>query len=69
MSRTAPDADRATPKEPVWELPREGKCSTGFRYCKGRGELKRDPFDYEIADRTVYRYLCDSCEQRFAYHI
>lgn len=45
----------------AWELPVTAKCSYGSKYCTGTGIHRLDPYDSDVNNRNVFRYLCDPC--------
>lgn len=66
MSRTPREpGQRAVAREGL-DLPETAQCSVRLRGCEGRGELKLDPYQYDVENRMIRRYLCDRCEQELA---
>lgn len=49
-----------------WELPKTAQCSFGGSNCEGIGTYGPDPFDYDLNDRKIMRYLCAPCAQDMA---
>lgn len=50
----------------TWTLPQEALCGGKSDGCEGRGRLRPDPYEQDVYNRTVLRYLCDVCEQAAA---
>lgn len=50
-----------------WELPETARCSYGrSSQCTGVGTRMIDPYDSDVNNRKIVRYLCDPCEQTLA---
>ena len=50
----------------TWTLPREALCGGQSAGCEGRGRLRPDPYEQDVHNRTVCRYLCDVCKDEVA---
>ena len=44
----------------------EAQCSAKSEACEGRGELQPDPYESDMYNRTVLRYLCEPCVENMA---
>lgn len=52
--------------EATWALPQEALCGGQSTRCEGRGRLQADPFELDVHNRKVLRYLCDPCADNIA---
>lgn len=52
--------------EATWTLPMEALCGARLDGCEGRGRLRPDPYEQDVHNHTVLRYLCDSCKAEAA---
>lgn len=53
----------------AWELPLTASCSYGGSRCRGTGERQLDPYDADVNNRKILRYLCEPCAQDLAIQI
>lgn len=49
-----------------WVLPARAQCSQGGSRCTGIGHHMLDPYESDVYNKTVMRYLCDPCAQDIA---
>lgn len=51
----------------TWALPMEALCGAqAVVECEGRGQLRLDPYEQDVHNHTMLRYLCDPCTEEVA---
>jgi len=51
----------------TWTLPEEALCGAhAVEACEGRGRLQPDPYESDVNNRKVLRYLCEPCADEIA---
>jgi hypothetical protein len=51
----------------TWTLPMEALCGAQAAVgCEGRGRLRPDPYEQDVRNRTMLRYLCVPCADNVA---